>query len=331
MRIGSLFSGIGGLELGLEWAGLGHVVWQVEQDEFCRSVLAKHWPDAERFDDVRTVGAHCLAPVDLICGGFPCQDLSYAGKGAGLAGARSGLWSEYRRIVGELRPRFVVVENVAALLARGLGDVLGDLAALGYDAEWHCLRASDVGAPHRRDRLFIVAYTERVRELQPKGREPDEWRWVGDSGQDVAYANAGGRRERSRAFTDETGEPEPENGGQGMADSHESRLERWREPIAGSANEWASREGGPQRPNNDGPRGAESRLGREPHGLPARVDRWPAPPHEAQHEWEAPRVCAPGPNRSARLKAQGNAVVPQVAERVGWLVKDIAKRHGIAA
>src|SRR5690606_28720166 len=105
----------------------------------------RHWPDARRFDDVRTVGAHNLAPVDLICGGFPCQDISVAGKGAGLDGERSGLWVEFARIVRELRPRFVVVENVPALLARGFGRVLGDLAACGYDAEWDCIPAAAVG------------------------------------------------------------------------------------------------------------------------------------------------------------------------------------------
>jgi DNA (cytosine-5)-methyltransferase 1 len=96
--------------------------------------------------------------VDVLCGGFPCQDLSYAGKGAGIDGERSGLWSEYARLIRELRPRYVVVENVPALLGRGLGRVLGDLAACGYDAEWDCLPASAFGAPHRRDRVWVVAY-----------------------------------------------------------------------------------------------------------------------------------------------------------------------------
>ena len=100
----------------------------------------------------------CWQSIDVICGGFPCQDISVAGKGAGIAGERSGLWGEYARIVGEVRPRYVIVENVAALLGRGLERVLGDLAALGYDAEWHCIPASAVGAPHRRDRIWIVAY-----------------------------------------------------------------------------------------------------------------------------------------------------------------------------
>lgn len=173
MRIGSLFSGIGGLELGLEWAGVGDTVWQVEADDWCNEVLAKHWPNVDRYGDVRDVtGCHditrdldddcrcpctILAPVDVLCVGFPCQDVSDS-QGAGLAGHRSGLWFEMLRLVRELRPRFVVVENVAALSTRGLDVVLGGLAASGYDAIWFPLRAASVGAPHGRGRVFVVAY-----------------------------------------------------------------------------------------------------------------------------------------------------------------------------
>jgi DNA (cytosine-5)-methyltransferase 1 len=161
LTVGSLFSGVGGIDLGLERAGM-RVLWQVEKEPFCRRVLAKHWPDVPCFEDVRDVSAHNLPPVDLICGGFPCQDISNAGKRAGIDGERSGLWSEYARIVRELRPRFVLVENVSALLARGLDRVLGDLAEIGYDAEWDCIPAAAVGAPQRRDRLFLVAYPDRA-------------------------------------------------------------------------------------------------------------------------------------------------------------------------
>jgi len=157
VRIGSLFSGIGGLERGLERAGVGRVIWQVERDPFCRDVLARHWPDATRYDDVRSVGSANLAPVDVVCGGFPCQDVSVAGRGAGLDGARSGLWGEYRRIVAEMRPEAVVVENVSALVARGLDRVVRDLVQLGYEVEGSRIRADDVGAPHRRERLFLLA------------------------------------------------------------------------------------------------------------------------------------------------------------------------------
>lgn len=157
MTFGSLFAGIGGFDLGLERAGM-EVRWQVEIDPFCRAVLAKHWPQVRRYEDVREVGAYNLEPVDLVCGGFPCQDISYAGAGAGIDGSRSGLWSEYARVIRELRPGFVVVENVAALLNRGISRVLGDLAECGYDAEWHCIPASAFGAPHERERVWLVAY-----------------------------------------------------------------------------------------------------------------------------------------------------------------------------
>lgn len=157
MKFGSLFSGIGGLDLGLERAGM-QCAWQVEIDPYASRVLAKHWPSVPRFSDVRAVGAHNLPAVDLICGGFPCQDISRAGKRVGIDGERSGLWSEFARIIRQLRPRFVLVENVAALLGRGLGRVLGDLADLGFDAEWSVLSACALGAPHLRERVFIVAY-----------------------------------------------------------------------------------------------------------------------------------------------------------------------------
>lgn len=157
MKVGSLFAGIGGFDLGLERAGF-QTAWFCEQDEFCQRVLAKHWPDVPCYPDIRELKGSDVEPVEILCGGFPCQDLSYAGRGAGIEGERSGLWSEYARLVGELRPRYVLVENVPALLTRGLGRVLGDLAALGYDAEWDCIPASAVGAPHRRDRIWIVAY-----------------------------------------------------------------------------------------------------------------------------------------------------------------------------
>ena len=162
MKVLDLFSGIGGFSLGLERTGGFETVAFCEIEEYPRRVLAKHWPHVPCYDDVRTLTADRLAAdgiaVDVICGGFPCQDISTAGKGAGLEGERSGLWSEIARLVGELRPRYVIVENVSALLGRGLGTVLGDLAALGYDAEWHCIPASYVGAPHRRDRIWIVAH-----------------------------------------------------------------------------------------------------------------------------------------------------------------------------
>lgn len=162
MTFGSLFAGIGGFDLGFERAGM-RCVWQVELDPYCRRVLAKHWPDVPRWDDVRTFTGEGFERPDVICGGFPCQDISDAGRKEGIKGKRSGLWSEFARIVRVLRPRYVVVENVSALAHRGLGRVLGDLAESGYDAEWGCIRACDVGLAHRRNRLFIVAHAHRER------------------------------------------------------------------------------------------------------------------------------------------------------------------------
>lgn len=165
-----LFSGIGGFSLGLERAGFRTVAF-CEIEPFARQVLAKHWPKVPCYDDVRTLTAERLRAdgisVDVICGGFPCQDLSIAGLRKGLDGDRSGLWSEITRLTGELRPRYVIVENVAGLLSgpddspgRWFGRVLGDLASLGYDAEWHCISASAAGAAHVRDRVWLIAYPE---------------------------------------------------------------------------------------------------------------------------------------------------------------------------
>jgi DNA (cytosine-5)-methyltransferase 1 len=168
LTFGSLFAGIGGIDLGLERAGM-RCKWQVEIDDYATKVLAKHWPDVPKYRDVRGVGAHNLARVDVLAGGFPCQDISNAGKRAGITGERSGLWLEFARLICELRPRYVLVENVAALLVRGIDTVLGRLAALRYDAEWHCIPAAAVGAPHVRDRVFIVAYANSGDEYGRRG------------------------------------------------------------------------------------------------------------------------------------------------------------------
>jgi DNA (cytosine-5)-methyltransferase 1 len=189
VNVGSLFAGIGGFDLGLERAGM-QVAWQVELDPYCRAVLAGHFPQARRYEDVCQVGAENLAPVDLICGGFPCQDLSSAGRGAGLAGARSGLWSEFARIVRELRPSYVLVENVPALLTgKGkrwdrapVGRVLGDLAEAGYDAEWACLSAREFGAPHLRKRIWLVAYPAWDAEARPAAPAGSERERAGPGG-----------------------------------------------------------------------------------------------------------------------------------------------------
>jgi DNA (cytosine-5)-methyltransferase 1 len=161
LTVGSLFAGIGGFDLGLERAGMT-VKWQVEIDPFCRRVLKKHWPDVRCYEDVRTVGDD-LEYVDVLCAGFPCQDVSSSGDKRGLDGERSGLFFEVVRLVRLLRPGCVLLENVADLLVRGMGRVLGELAALGYDAEWECLPAAAFGLPQPRWRVLIVAYPRRGR------------------------------------------------------------------------------------------------------------------------------------------------------------------------
>lgn len=177
-----LFSGIGGFSLGLERTGGFETVAFCEIEEFPRRVLAKHWPEVPCYHDVRELTADKLAAdgisVDVICGGFPCQDISLAGRGEGLDGARSGLWSEYFRLISELRPKYVLVENVAALLGRGIDRVLGSLASIRYDAEWDCIPASYVGARQLRDRVWLVAYPER-HGLQ--GRSHVSAAWCGKS------------------------------------------------------------------------------------------------------------------------------------------------------
>jgi DNA (cytosine-5)-methyltransferase 1 len=166
LNVLDLFSGIGGFSLGLERAGMRTVAF-CEIEPYCRAVLKNHWPNVPCYDDVRTLTADRLRAdgivPDVICGGFPCQDISEAGKLGGIEAERSGLWSEYGRVICEFRPNYVIVENVADLLLRGIERVLGDLASLGYDAWWSCLRACDLGAPHIRDRIWLVAY--------PKGCE----------------------------------------------------------------------------------------------------------------------------------------------------------------
>lgn len=160
MGIGSLFSGIGGLELGLERAGLGPVVWQCEIDPFCRAVLAKHWPNVTRFEDVTRPRNY--PPVEIICGGFPCQDVSSAGRQRGIGGERSSLWWHFARVVEQVAPAYVVVENVSGGKSRWLPYVRHQLHMLGYRTRALAIAASDVGAPHLRRRIFVAAHAHRL-------------------------------------------------------------------------------------------------------------------------------------------------------------------------
>jgi len=238
LTFGSLFAGIGGFDLGLERAGM-ECAWQVEIDDYCQRVLAKHWPDVERYADVRECGAHNLAAVDLICGGFPCQPHSVAGKRKGKADDRN-LWPEYRRIVAELRPQWVLGENVPGIITTMLDEVLFDLESEGYACTTIALPAVAFDAPHRRDRVWIVADAESEREAA--GEQWRQLRGIEQGGEDMAYADC--------ESTLRVAEPRDQRG------------------------HWAT----------------EPDVGRVAHGVSHRVDR---------------------------LRALGNAVVPQVAEWIG--------------
>lgn len=159
LTVGSLFSGIGGIELGLEAAGGFRTIWNCEIEPYPSAVLAERWPEIPNLGDITKVDWSGVEKPDVLCGGFPCQDISQAGKRAGIGGKKSGLWKEYLRAIRELRPRYAVIENVAALVGRGLDVVLTDLAALGYDAEWEIISAADVEAHQNRSRLFLIAYS----------------------------------------------------------------------------------------------------------------------------------------------------------------------------
>lgn len=206
LKVLDLFSGIGGFSLGLERTGGFETVAFCEIEEFTRRVLAKHWPEVPCYNDVRTLTAAKLTAdgisVDIITGGFPCQDISTAGRQAGIVdGSRSGLWSEIARLIGEIRPKFVVVENVANLLSGPseqpggwFGRVFGDLAELGYDAEWENIPASALGVHHRRERVWIIAYPCEVR--CDTGRTEQPLQRVGLGRQAfMAYAERFGRQE----------------------------------------------------------------------------------------------------------------------------------------
>ena len=272
VRIGSLFAGIGGFELGIEAAlssaGIPHrTTWQVEQDEYCQQVLARHWPEARRYSDVRDGGAHNLSPVTVLLAGFPCTDISSSGNRAGLDGERSGLFYEVVRICREMAPRIVCLENVAAIHYRGLDAVLWQLAGLGYRVRYGNLRASDVGAPHRRERWFAVA-------------------WKVSAMADIA----GGRLPLCSA--------EPER-----ADIRSKGSQHGR-----------------QQPTEPG-------MGGSVHGVSCRLDitghKWPARPGQPCRV-AVPRTRERQKHDRQRIKALGNAIVPQCSALIGaWIASEL--------
>ena len=301
LRVLDLFSGIGGFSLGLERTGGFETVAFCEIDPFCRKVLAKHWPNVRQYEDVRELTADRLAAdgiaVDVITGGFPCQDISTAGRQAGIAeGTRSGLWSEIARLAGELRPRFVIVENVANLLSgpserpgAWFGRVLGDLAEIGFDAEWHGIPASAVGANHQRDRIWIIAYPNGERSWQQyrfqkagfdvQGPLSD----VADTSSMFSDECAVYRSGNSQSPTASGAVRQPRGNREDVSDAYGARLEgQW---------EITSRIGAQlNNLGNDSWWRVEPAVGRVAHGVPYRVDR---------------------------LRSLGNAVVPQIPELIG--------------
>ena len=195
LRVIDTFAGIGGFSLAAHWLGGFTTVQFVEREPFCQRILSKHWPTVPIHDDICTFNPE-PGSADVICGGFPCQDISQAGKGAGLAGARSGLLYELLRVVRLVRPRYVVLENVAAITYRGMDTVLAELAEAGFDSEWACIPAAAVGACHQRDRWWCVAYAPHMlshgstsqHAEQPQGPAVPE---SGDGDRaDVAYAHS---------------------------------------------------------------------------------------------------------------------------------------------
>lgn len=210
MRAGSLFSGVAGLDRAAESVLGAEAAWFVEHDPAASKVLAYRYPGVPNYGDITTVNWETVEPVDVITAGFPCQDISNAGRQAGIEGARSGLWSHVVGAVRVLRPRYLLVENVSALVVRGLDRVLADLASVGFDAEWTCLRASDVGACHRRERVFLVAVPASDCGTAPNtagdGRNQGRTEPAGIFGRpDVAFSSGAARDAES--FRRDTAQP----------------------------------------------------------------------------------------------------------------------------
>lgn len=297
---GSLFAGIGGIDIGMEAAAF-KCKWQVEIDEFATSVLAKHWPNVERYKDVKQFPPRCESGwlrhrwkeqygVDVVCAGFPCQDVSYAGKGAGLDGERSGLFFEVIRVARELRPRAILLENVSALLNRGLDRVCVALAEIGFCCEWMCVPASGVGAPHIRDRIFILAYSERI------GRDT----WTGVDRNETQTRIRRGESGRSSEALADTNVTRPQRMRKKRSSTRRQNSNRHtrsssvvRSNIARLAKHWST----------------EPAMGELVNGISGRLVRF------------AGRTAYRIPSRVKKLKALGNAVVPQVAEFVALHLK----------
>ena len=339
LTFGSLFAGVGGFDLGFERAGF-KCKWQVEIDDYATRILERHWPDVHRERDIRQCGPHNLEPVDCIIGGFPCQDISYCGKGAGLDGARSGLFFEAIRLVCELRPRAVVLENVAGLLTRGLDRVLGTLAEVGFDAEWHCIPAAAVGAPHIRDRVFVLAYAGSRRriafnnEKRSTRKTESNRKAINACDGSCSLPNAKGsrlERQRQAIFVDDGKSGNVANSqrlGQsspGNAEQHSQADGNRETDFTGSGGQVFTNANSTQREGGRLPGGTrtehsdtgsggwwavEPAVGELVNGVSGGLVRF------------AGRVATGIPNRVHKLRCLGNAIVPQVAEVVARMAMD---------
>jgi len=283
MTFGSLFAGIGGFDLGLERAGM-ECRWQVEIDAYAGSVLAKHWPGVTRWGDVRTfpVGDPCDWQVDLICAGVPCQPVSHAGKQKGASDER-WMWGEALRVVANLCPRFFVAENPIGLLnhdgGRTFHGILRAFASVGYVCEWHVIAAADVGAPHRRERVWLVAHADSVPCTAGQSRR---------AGERVSGSSSGsqGRQDQGQAGAFAGDCRADVADADGMSGPQQQCDERRRERQGDAL----SRSLVAVRSQADGWWSSEPSVGRVAYGVPNRVDR---------------------------LRCLGNAVVAQVAEVIG--------------
>ena len=302
LTVGSLFSGIGGIDLGLERTGHFRTIWFSEIDSYANRVLAKHWPDVPNLGNVKEIDFGRIERPDVLVGGYPCQPFSTAGKRQGENDPRH-LWPECLRALRILRPRYALFENVRGHVSLGFPRVLADLASIGFNAEWQVIPAAAVGAPHKRDRLFIVAYPNSERRQTGERTEPIKAGFIDGPGSAYELADADGGRFEQRD-PQKWGIPvvDSESNGSGNVEVADATSEQ----LGGYWTQEPVTETGGQRDNNPGRKSCydfgqwwevEPAMGRVANGVPARVDR---------------------------LRALGNAVVPQVAEYIGYLIADHA-------
>jgi DNA (cytosine-5)-methyltransferase 1 len=337
LTVGSLFSGIGGIDLGLERAGM-NVIWQSEIDPFACKVLKKHWPEVPNHGDIKEIKWHEIERPDVICGGYPCQPFSTAGKRRGNQDPRH-LWPWVRYAISQLRPRYAIMENVRGHLSMGGTDVLGDLAGIGYDAEWRVISAASVGANHKRDRIFIVAYpiAERLETKRPELSTPrfirdreDTRQFMADPESKLGNGFDDYARDSSRPET--VSELRDSSRAENVADTYNARSgtpsggtnrnratleQKWGD----QSQSWASRHSA-EMANADSGRGKKCVFNDECIQQLAHVSWSIAANWET--EPDVGRVAHGIPDRVDRLKGLGNAVVPQVAEIVGRLVMEAA-------